>query len=143
MAGKSFTNPDSGTKWHCTNAVKQENTPLCQFDGGRDKNSKKRLLGHIFTHNTTHKAGFPLSSFTAAFWGALTSSCRCRLVAGAFVGYLPTPHWVRGPSSKHFFGFAASFFDLNGRVSVDFFYHNALSGACIELAVPFGCQSTH
>jgi hypothetical protein len=64
-------------------------------------------------------------------------------VAGAFVGYLPTPHWVRGPSSKHFFGFAASFFDLNGRVSVDFFYHNALSGACIELAVPFGCQSTH
>ena len=102
------------------------------------KTAKLRLLGHIFTHNATHKAGFPLSSFTATFFGALTSSSRCRLVARAFVGYLPTPYWVHGPSSTHLFGFAASFFGLNGRVSVDFFYHNALSGACIAAVLRTG-----
>ena len=49
MAGKSFTNPDSETIWHRTNAAKQEFNPLCQLGGGRDKNNQKWLLGHIFT----------------------------------------------------------------------------------------------
>ena len=46
------------------------------------------------------------------------------------------------PVIKVNFGLCDLFFDLDDRVPIERVYHNALCGACIELAVSFGCRGT-